>query len=175
MSALKAAAAFSLLFTLALGTLFDMRPVFHNGSVTVETLSVAGNLDGPKMSTAANKTSFDFWYWDAFSLTDKQALNAVFFNTGDLPNPSPLAVQVSGTFSNGTQFFGQVFATEGAVINNGPDGISGDWRGSGTKFTGTALDKPNVEYVATFNSPEIGLAGTVTLKSVSYPFRPVYR
>ncbi|KAL4745439.1 hypothetical protein BDW72DRAFT_211316 [Aspergillus terricola var. indicus] len=148
-------------------------PVYHNGSVEVEGLSVAGNLDGPKMRTAANRTSFDFWYFDAFSTSTKAAINIVFYNTGDFAaNPNPLAVQVSGTFDNGTQFSGQVFASKGVVIDSDEDGISASWDGSGASFRGTSLEKPNPEYNIKLDSPSIGITGSVRLQARAPPHYP---
>jgi hypothetical protein len=135
--------------------------------VTVERTSIDGNLDGPKMSTAANRSSFDFWYFDVFSPVSNEAINIVFFNSGDLKNPNPLAVQISGTYADGTEFFGQVLAPGGALISNGSGGISGEWIGSGASFRGTSLQKSNVEYEITLHAPSIGVEGTVNFKSVS--------
>jgi hypothetical protein len=167
MTAVRAATA---LLSLLLGRVAAEKvfipPAFHNGSVTIETDSVAGNLDGFKMRTAANRTSYDYWWFDAVSLPDKAGLNIVFYNAGDIGNPQPLAAEISGVFPNGTRFYNQVMASEGAVISNGPQGVSGDWKGTGAKFRGTNLDKPNVEYHVTFDSPGLGVDGTIQLKSV---------
>jgi hypothetical protein len=142
-------------------------PTYHQGNVTVEGLSMPGNLDGFKMRTAANRTSFDFWYFVAFSQTTGAAINIVF-NTGDFAtNANPLAVQISGTFDNGTQFSAQSLASQGAVVKNNREGVSGDWKGSGASFNGTSLDKPNVKYEIVLNSPSIGINGIFVLNSVS--------
>ncbi|KAL4734173.1 hypothetical protein BDV11DRAFT_209609 [Aspergillus similis] len=142
-------------------------PVYHNDSIEVEGLSVAGNLDGPKMRTAANCTSFDFWYFDAFS-TSTQRLQSILSSAIQVTprrNPNPLAVQVSGTFDKGTQFSGQVFASKGVVIDSGEDGISASWDGSGASFRGTSLEKPNPEYSIKFDSPSISVTGNVRLQA----------
>ena len=165
---LKAAIVSGLLLPPTLANRLYLPPVYHNGSVEVENFSVPGNLDGFKMKTPANTTSFDFWYFDAFSRNTSAAINIVFFNTGDFAaNPHPLTVQISGTFDNGTQFSGEALASEGAFITNDESGITGNWLGSGASFYGTNLEKPNVEYVVKLNSPSIGVRGTFKLKSVS--------
>jgi hypothetical protein len=165
---LKAAAVSALFVTQAFADRVYIPPAYHNGSVSVEGLSQPGNLDGFKMRTAANRTSFDLWYFDAFSKTTGAAINIVFYNTGDFAaNPHPLAVQVSGTFDNGTQFSAQAMASEGAVLKNDQQGVSGDWKGSGASFNGTNLNKPNVKYEIRFDSPSIGVKGTFVLQSVS--------
>lgn len=168
MRMLKAATVSALFLTQALADRVYIPPAYRNGSVSVEGISVPGNLDGFKMKTAANRTSFDLWYFDAFSKTTGAAINIVFFNTGDFAaNPNPLAVQISGTFDNGTQFSAQVLASEGAVLKNDQEGVSGDWKGSGASFNGTNLDKPSVNYEILFDSPSINIKGTFILKSVS--------
>ncbi|OOO13700.1 hydroxyneurosporene synthase [Aspergillus oryzae] len=147
---LKAAIVSGLLLPPTLANRLYLPPVYHNGSVEVENFSVPGNLDGFKMKTPANTTSFDFWYFDAFSRNTSAAINIVFFNTGDFAaNPHPLTVQISGTFDNGTQFSGEALA-----------------------FYGTNLEKPNVEYVVKLNSPSIGVRGTFKLKSRAPPHYP---
>jgi hypothetical protein len=165
------AATVSALFlgqTLALTDRVYIPPAYHNGSVSVEGLSVPGNLDGFKMRTAANRTSFDFWYFDAFSKTTGAAINIVFYNTGDFAtNPIPLAVQVSGTYDNGTEFSAQALASKGVVLKNDEEGVSGDWKGAGASFKGTNLNKPNVSYEILLDSPSIGIKGSFVLKSVS--------
>ncbi|KAJ5681905.1 uncharacterized protein N7477_001845 [Penicillium maclennaniae] len=122
------------------------------------------------MSTAANRTSFDLWYFDAVSKTTSAAINIVFYNTGDFhANPNPLAVQVYGTFDNGTEFSAQALASGGAVIENNAHGVSGDWKGTGASFRGSNLDKPHVEYEIKFDSPDIGLSGTYRLNTLLLP------
>ncbi|KAI7773651.1 hypothetical protein LA080_010213 [Diaporthe eres] len=70
----------------------DLKPVYTNGTISVEHLSVAGNLDGFKMSTPAARGSADFWYFDVCSSASNQTLNIVFFNSGEFSQyPQPLA------------------------------------------------------------------------------------
>lgn len=167
MAKLRYGAVVGLLSSMTLGSTVHVPPTFLNGSISMENFSVAGNLDGSKMTTAANKTSFDFWYFDAMSTSDDAAINIVFFNTDNLKSPSPLAVQISGTFPNDTQFSGQTLASDGADIRNDEHGVSGNWSGAGASFRGTNLEDANAEYEITFDAPSIGLEGTVKLQSVS--------
>ncbi|KAM5371750.1 hypothetical protein ACJZ2D_007815 [Fusarium nematophilum] len=60
----------------------ELKPEHYNGTVSVEHLSVAGNLDGFKMSTQAARESADLCYFDVFSKTSNQTLNIVFFQLG---------------------------------------------------------------------------------------------
>lgn len=152
----------------------DLKPVYTNGTVSVEHLSVAGNLDGFKMSTPAARGSADFWYFDVFSSASNQTLNIVFFNSGEFSQyPHPLSVQVSGLYANGTTFYFEALADSGVSITNGPAGIIGDWKGIGS-FEGSALDEPNVEYTINLDSPQMDIYGTIIFKSVGLLFeRPI--
>lgn len=93
-------------FALSLGATVEIPPAYYNGSVSVESISIPGNLDGFKIATSANRTSYDFWYFDAFSNSDDSALVINFWNTGGYPFylnvQNPLITDIAGTFSNGT-------------------------------------------------------------------------
>lgn len=165
----------AVLFASATAYQISVEPVMYNGVITIEELSVAGNLDGAKFNTSANSTSFDYWWFDVVSAENDAALNIVFYNAGDIGNPQPLAVEVSGTFPNGTVFFNQVLEPTGAEISNGPEGISGVWRGLGASFRGTNLEETNVTYELNFDSlSALGLNGTVKLSSVSFDPPPYW-
>ncbi|KAF5520908.1 Tyrosinase family protein asqI [Colletotrichum aenigma] len=148
----------------------ELAPEYFNGTVSVEHLSVAGNLDGFKMLTPAARASTNFWYLDVFSKATKatnQTLNIVFFNTGEFKlYPHPLALQVFGTYANGTDFYYEALADSGFTITNGPKGITGDWKGVGT-FDGSALDKPDVEYHISIDSSVMDINGNITFKSTA--------
>lgn len=145
----------------------DLPPRYHNGTISVEHLSVAGNLDGFKMLTPAAKKSTDFWYFDVVSKSTNQTLNIVFFNSGDFAQyPHPLAVQVSGVYPNGTDFYFKAMADAGVHLTNGPRGITGDWKGIGS-FSGTSLDKPDGEYTINIDSEDMGIYGRISFKAVS--------
>ncbi|KZL68538.1 hypothetical protein CI238_00265 [Colletotrichum incanum] len=145
----------------------ELSPNYTNGTVTVEHLSVAGNLDGFKMLTPAARKSADFWYFDVFSKSTNQTLNIVFFNTGEFSQyPHPLAVQVSGVYPNGTDFYYEALADAGVRLTNGPRGINGDWKGVGS-FRGSSLNKPNVEYLINIESEEMGIYGSISFRAIA--------
>ena len=145
----------------------ELQPKYHNGTVTVEHLSVLGNLDGFKMSHPAAQKSADFWYFDVFSKSTNQTLNIVFFNFGDfIQYPHPLTVQVSGVYPNGTDFYFEALANDGVTITNGPSGVAGDWKGIGS-FKGSPLDEPSIAYTITIDSADMGIFGNITFNSVS--------
>lgn len=161
------AAALAVLARLAHGSLVEISPTYHNGSVVVERLSVDGNLDGPKIQTSANRSSFDFWYFGAVSSSNTAGVIVTFFNTAELGHDKPLSVQVSGSFPNGTLFSGEALATSNAVVNTCSGGIAGIWGETGASFRGTDLQKANVEYDILLDMASIGIKGNVVLKSVS--------
>ncbi|KAF5008057.1 hypothetical protein FDECE_5639 [Fusarium decemcellulare] len=145
----------------------ELQPQYHNGTVKVEHLSVPGNLDGFKMLTPAARSSADFWYFDVFSESTNQTLNIVFFNSGDFSQyPHPLAVQVSGVYSNGSDFYYEALADNGVSITNGPNGIYGDWKGIGS-FQGSSLDARNVEYRINLDSQDMRISGSIKFKSIA--------
>lgn len=61
----------------------DLQPNYYNGTVSIEDLSVAGNLDGFKMSTPAARACADFWYFDTVPSATNHTHNIVFFNSGE--------------------------------------------------------------------------------------------
>ncbi|KAH8596965.1 hypothetical protein B0O99DRAFT_705323 [Bisporella sp. PMI_857] len=145
-------------------------PVYSNATSDVEILSDPSNLDGYKMNASAMiNGAFDFWYFDVASESSNAGVNIVFFNTGDfyyqLGNEQPLAVQLTGKFANGTEFFVQTFATEGATIQNDEFGIAADFKGSGASFVGTNLQEPGVTYIITYDGSAGGVRGTITFKA----------
>jgi hypothetical protein len=156
---------------LALARVVEWLPAYNNVTSEVEILSDPSNLDGFKMNASAMVGgSFDFWYFDVASESTNAGVNIVFFNTGDfsqqLGNQQPLAVQLSGKFENGTEFFIQTYATEGAAVENNEAGISGDWKGSGARFAGTNLHQPDVTYTIIYDGTTGGVKGSVTFKAV---------
>lgn len=148
----------------------NLAPVYHNVAVHVEHLPTPGNLDGFRILTPAARGSADFWYFDVFSTSTNETLKIVFFNSGKFSQYAhTLAVQVSGTYTNGTVFYYEALADAGVTLSNGPDGITGDWTGIGS-FHRPALDKPDVEYTITLDSAGMDISGTIVFKSVSPTF-----
>ncbi|KAH8888945.1 hypothetical protein GQ53DRAFT_723713 [Thozetella sp. PMI_491] len=170
-----ASTAATLLLARACAETVFFEPAFYDGPVNMETSSVDGNLDGFKMRTSANTSSYDYWWFDLVSTSDKSAVNIVFYNAGDIGNAQPLAVEVSGVFANGTSYFSQILSPGGSTISNGPDGISAWWNGTGAGFQGTSLNAGQVQYNVTFDSPGLGVVGTIQLNSrapAHYPCDP---
>lgn len=100
-----------------------------------------------------------------------ESITVVFYNTGEhgFLTPyqgGPLSVQISGTLKNGTIFNVFAPATDGALIESSGKSIKGDWKGTGSRFTGRNLDSRNPEYKVAINNPSLGIYGSLTLRSV---------
>ncbi|KAL3482478.1 hypothetical protein BJX99DRAFT_266076 [Aspergillus californicus] len=160
----------------SIATIVTIPNVLTNGTVTAESISVPGNLDAPRLSPpAANLTSYDWWYFDAVSTTDNAAVSIIFFNSGangfSSRTGAPVYATITGLFPNGTSFDTGVDATPGAIIDYGDDYIFANWTGSGMSFRGTNLTGVP-EYQVTIDSPDIGVYGTMTLRSRAPPHYP---
>lgn len=113
------------------------------------------------------------WYFDAVSTSSRnESLTVVFFNHGpetlDVPyGTGPLTVQIGGTFNNGTLFQYLAKATAGATIDSGSKMIKGNWEGAGCSFAGISLDDEHPEYIVSIDNEELGIFGTMKLRSVS--------
>lgn len=142
-----------------------------SGAVTVETdSSTTTILDGPKLGSTANDTTYDWWYFDAVSASTNASLSIVFYNAGadGFLNPwwaEALSVSVTGTFANGTLFNLVAGSASGADITYDDASISVDYTGAGISFVGSTVDGV-LTYVVTLASEEIGVSGTVTYTSV---------
>jgi hypothetical protein len=136
---------------------------------TVQYTSFANNTgaDGPKVHPISNGT-YDWWYFDAVSSDGTEAVTVVFYAasaSGFIDAASEkdiLNVQILGTLANGTTLGAYVGATE-AVVTTVGNSATGNWVESGCNFTG-AHDLSG--YEVTVNNPDLGISGTMKLKSV---------
>ncbi|KAK7742371.1 hypothetical protein SLS53_004516 [Cytospora paraplurivora] len=162
----------SLLISSAAANIKTVDDVLTNGTVTAEWESSSSSyLDGPKLSGAANETSYDWWYFDVVSASTNASVVVVFYNAGpdgfvNTYVDGPLSISLSGTFPNGTQYNLEVPATS-AVVETSSDGISLDFKDSGFSFVGSKLTESEVTYVLNIDSPEIGVTGIITLLSLA--------
>ena len=94
------------------------------------------NLDAPQVHPI-NRTSFDFWYFDAVSLDSNASFTIVFgTSTGQaIAQPDNDNVIVWASFPNGTVFATDAFATETVVTVEG-QGSSAVFNGTGASFKG---------------------------------------
>lgn len=168
----KITAVLSLLVSLAAAKITTLNNVLSDGAVSAEWESTRKSyLDGPKLSGTANKTSYDWWYFDAVSASTNASVVVTFFNSGPegFINEyvgGPISVTLSGTFPNGSQYSIEVPAA-GAVIKTGRDGIALEYKNTGFSFVGSNLKSSEVTYCMTIDSPEIGVRGTITWTSLA--------
>lgn len=113
------------------------------------------------------------WYFDAVFTTTIESVDIAFFDFGKTTLEVPdlggsLVVQVSGTFTNGTNFFKSVAATRNASVVANGSGIASHWdvEGGDYSFTGSSLDDPNITYTVSMDDPDSGILGTLELRSV---------
>jgi hypothetical protein len=145
------------------------------GNTNALFTSTADFLDGPKLS-AINSTSWDWWYFDVVSPDLKNSITIVFYtalSTGVYVLIPSSVVTVVGIYPqiNGNTSFFNLDASE-AIITTINQGASGVFNGTGSSFTGS----PDLsEYTISINSPENGVVGSVSLKSIApahYPCGP---
>lgn len=112
------------------------------------------------------------WYFDVVSSSSRNAsIDIIFYNAGSEGFPGgyldgPLSVGISGTFDNGTLFAYDLPVTDKVVIVEDQSGMRGDWGGTGARFAGSSLSRPHIAYKVTVDSPDIGVFGKITLRSV---------
>lgn len=112
----------------------------------------------------------DWWYFDAVSASTNASVSIIFFNSGPQGfalqyTGSPVSALVSGNFANGTSFSMGPIPASSAMVQYNDNSISGQWADTGFSFAGNGLG-PGGMYVVQINSPEIGVQGTFSLRSV---------
>jgi hypothetical protein len=138
----------------------------YQGDSTYQTHACETGFDGPKVNNI-NDTSIDWWYFDAVGHDATSSISIVFFNEGDGAGfPTPMrdnvpAIQITGSFSNGSAFNHIILASE-AIVSTVGQGSSGLWRNA----TGSWVGAPDLSYYqVTLDAPAV--SGTFTLKTVS--------
>ena len=151
---------------------YTLPSTVQNGASSMQTNSRQGPLDGPKLDFI-NASSFDWWYFDVVSYSNKASIVLVFesassFARGDtteLPSPTEKinTVSISGSFPNGTLFRTETVSGD-AIVTTVGDGSSGNWTGTGAGWVGT----PDLSsWTVTFDAPHLGFKGEIKIKSVS--------
>jgi hypothetical protein len=147
-------------------------PIVSNipGTIIVNATSIAQftsekyGFDVPKVSPL-NATATDWWYFDVVSFNSKSAVVITFQMASTAPADGihDLLVDVDATFPNGTTVSATAVASS-AVVTTVEQGSSGVYVGTGVNWTGA----PDLSwYTVTLDSPELGISGKVTFKSVS--------
>ncbi|KAJ6570568.1 hypothetical protein DFH09DRAFT_1362677 [Mycena vulgaris] len=148
-----------------------------NASSTAQFTSTSSALDAPKIRPV-NSSAFDWWYFDVVS-NDPSSLASVvvvFYTTTATafpflpPSDSVTLAQIAISFPNGTNF--EALATaDGATVTTDDNVSSGDWHGSGFKWTHSG----DSVYTVVVDAPDIGVKGTIRFSSVApahYPCGP---
>ena len=127
-------------------------------------------LDSPKVKPV-NKTTFDWWYFDAVSSDldsgDLSSVVLTFFDATPggfeaLSNKSTkLEASITGSFKNGTRFGVSAYPTEAVVVTEG-DASSGRWGAYGSWKGSKDLKK----WVVRFQDVSAGIEGSLMLESV---------
>jgi len=154
------------LFFSALG-IFLLRFVSLVGADLVLGETVSGNVsvittpldafDAPRLS-AVNGTSFEWWFFDAVTKDGKNSLAVVFYRMNESEVSSPIFLQVTIAYTNGTIYDISFPVNSSSVTVNGL-GVSGVWGEVGT-FT-EAPDLSSIEFTITTKEVQ----GTFKLKS----------
>lgn len=147
------------------------------GPSTVQLSSLSSGFDAPKVH-ALNSTAFDWWYFDVVSATADSSVVIVVYtaaSSGLWPGVqdvgSAVYASISLSFPNGTQLSTGVVGTELVVVTDG-DGSSGTLKGTGLSWLG-APDMSHYELIV--DTPDVGITGTISFKSVRGSFSTALR
>ncbi|KAJ7124610.1 hypothetical protein C8R43DRAFT_1147309 [Mycena crocata] len=158
---------------------YNIPSAVSNTSSTALFTSTATCLDEPKIS-AVDASAFDWWYFDVVS-TDPTSLASVvvvFYTTAPaafpffppFPFESVTLAQISVSFPNGTQF-SSIIPADGATVVSDGNASSGDWHGSGLKWT----HHGDLVYSVSVDVPDLGIIGSIRFRSIvpaHYPCGP---
>jgi hypothetical protein len=139
-------------------------------SIVSNDTSVANyisNIYGPDIPQVKpiDEAVIDWWYFDVVSDDLHTSADAFFYATPILVGDGEhtLFVSFSARFANGTSFNANVTAESATVVMDG-NGSAGFFEGTGFEWSST-LDLSH--YVVKIGSPELGIEGTISMKSVS--------
>jgi hypothetical protein len=124
-------------------------------------------FDAPHVALI-NSTSWEWWYYDVISPDGYSSFAMAFFAAPRsgfflLPDFESIdLVSVWGSFPNGSSFTSSVPASK-AIVEVREDSSSGVWEGTGVSWVGAGDES---EYVVTFDSPGLGITGSLILNSV---------
>lgn len=152
------------------GPTVDTIPATASNHISeVEFVAKENGLDAPHV-TPINASTYDWWYFDVVSedqgynvvVTFFAAPGSAFAFSGAPATDITEAYLFVSTPENPMYIDESIPATKALVVSVG-NGASGIWEGSGFAFAGT----PDMsEYEVTINSPQIGVKGTIIMKSV---------
>lgn len=145
-------------------------PSPQSGPSNAQFVSFSNGLDAPKV-TPINTTSFDWWYFDAVSLSSNASIVMTFFTAAEAGFPAVGnqttvdSVDINVSFPNGTAISFNALATEAVVeVDSEGQGSSGIWNGTGLAWEGS---NDLSQYVIRLDSPSLGIEGMIVFESVS--------
>jgi hypothetical protein len=124
-------------------------------------------LDDPYL-VLVDSTSWEWWYYDVISPDGYSSFAMAFFPAPRsgfflLPDSESInLVSVWGSFPNGSAFTSSVPASK-AIVEGREDGLSGVWEGTGATWAGAG---DGSQYVVAFDSPGLGITGSLILDCV---------
>lgn len=133
----------SLLLHQALSNLINIYPnTVHAGNSVAQFVSGSAGFDGPKV-TPNNRTSYDWWYFDAVSAENNCSIAIVFYIATNTSFPfllpgSALSIDFFATFENGTTVVFPIISQpsgEAIVVTDG-NGSTGYWNSTGAQWVG---------------------------------------
>jgi hypothetical protein len=140
----------------------------QSGPSTAQFSFHSEELDAPELSLV-NSSTWEWWYYDVVAPDQTSSFVMAFFSA---PSPgftflppglgSMDVVGVWGTFPNGTAFTNYAPASQVTITQSGSSSI-GNWEGTGVNWSGAG---DGSSYVVTFDSPVLGVKGTLSLQSV---------
>jgi hypothetical protein len=173
--------SFILLVSLLIAQLVTATPLESSTFIipsTVETgpseaqfIANAQELDAPHLALI-NNTSWEWWYYDLISQDGYSSFAMAFFAAPRsgfflLPDFESIdIVSIWGSFPNRSAFTSSVPASK-AIVEIREDSSSGVWEGTGVSWTGSGGGS---QYVVTFDSPGLGITGSLIMNSVRNNF-----
>jgi hypothetical protein len=148
----------------------------ETGPSDAQFIADAQELDKPHVALV-NSTSWEWWYYDVISPDRYSSFAMAFFAAPRsgfflLPDFESIdLVSVWGSFPNGSAFTSSVPASK-AIVKTSEDGSSGLWEGTGVSWAGSG---DGSQYVVTFDSPGLGVTGSLILNSVRNNFYKISR
>jgi hypothetical protein len=137
------------------------------GPSNAQFIANVQELDDPHL-VLVDSTSWEWWYYDVISPDGYSSFAMAFFAAPRsgfsllLDFESIDLVSVWGSFPNGSAFTSSVPASK-AIVEGREDGSSGVWEGTGVSWAGAG---DGSQYVVTFDSPGVGITGSLILDSV---------
>jgi hypothetical protein len=138
--------------------------IVSNDTSVANYISDIYGPDNPQVEPI-DEAVIDWWYFDVVSDDLHTSADAFFYATPILVGDGEhtLFVSFSARFPDGTSFNANVTAESATVVTDG-NGSAGFFEGTGFEWSST----PDLShYVVKIDSPELGIKGTISMKSVS--------